>query len=154
MKTFFNDSEELDFMVLKPLSHIKPNWELTWNSEMKEYLIEEDSFAEQLNDLITEIDLALPPAKYHDNEDVLADYVRDKLKWPIVKVGNRWMCADYNALIQQGGFGDTDQTNLILAASGRIKTAILHGQLHFDEMEDGHQKMIAAVFSAILYHRF
>jgi hypothetical protein len=153
METFFNDSADLGHRVLRPLSHIKSNWELTWDSEMKEYIIEEDSFAEKLNDLISEIDIAIPPAKYHDKEDALAEYVRDTLNWPINKVGNRWICADYNSLIEQGGFSDTDQTNLILAASGRIHTSISHGQHHFDEMEEGHKKMLAAVLSTILYHR-
>lgn len=46
---FFKNSSLLDHMVLRPLSHIKPNWELTWSGN--EYEPEEDSFASLLNTL-------------------------------------------------------------------------------------------------------
>jgi len=52
---FFDNSEYLDHEVLRPLSHIKINWELTWNLENKKYDEEEDSFAKLLNNLIDEI---------------------------------------------------------------------------------------------------
>jgi hypothetical protein len=50
------------------------------------------------------------------------------LKWPIRKEGKRWVGSDYNAIIQQGGFDDLDEKDLVLAAAGRIRTAIDRGQ--------------------------
>src|ERR1039458_3923673 len=98
-------------MVLRPLSHFYLNWELTWDHKTKQYLIEEDSYAEQLNLLICELEQTIPPKSYHDNEDILAEFVRDKLHWPIRKEGNRWICGDYSSLLEQGGFYDFDQDN-------------------------------------------
>lgn len=153
MNTFFNHSSLLDFLVLKPLSHIHPNWELTWDNKTNKYLHEDGSYAEMLNDLITELNVTVPPKRYHDNEDILAEYVRDKLNWNIKKVGNRWICGDYASVLEQGGFGDIDEENLIKAATGRIHAAIKFKQNHFDKMEEGHQKILAYVLANILYHR-
>lgn len=69
------------------------------------------------------------------------------------KVGNRWVCVDYASLLEQGRFGDTDEANLMLAVAGRIHAARIAGQEHFDDMEESHQRMLAAVLSVILYHR-
>jgi hypothetical protein len=44
-------------------------------------------------------------------------------------------------------------TDLVLAAAGRIRSAIIRGQFRFDEMEKAHQKILAGVLSCILYHR-
>jgi hypothetical protein len=155
MKSFFADSksDSLDREVLRPLSHIKGNWELTWDDSKDKYVEEDDSYAQQLNDLISELDAAVPPARYHDNEDRLSEYVRDNLKWPIRKDGARWVGADYDSIIEQGGFDDLDEKNLVLAAAGRIRAAQARGQDHYDAMEKSHRRMIAAVLSVILYHR-
>ncbi len=153
MTNFFYNSNDLDVMVLRPLSHINGNWELTWDNTTKLCEIEEGSFAEQLNNLMEEIEQTLPPTKYHDNEDILVEYVRTHLNWEVSKVNNRWVGNDYESMLEQGGFSDVDEKNLILAAAGRLRTAINHGQLHFDDMEEGHKKMFAAVLSIILYHR-
>ena len=140
-------------MALRPLSHIRHDWELLWDSENDRYLHETDSYAELLNDLIDELGTVSPPAKYHDNEDRLAEYTRDRLGWPIHKQGGRWVGADYESILEQGGFDDIDEEDLVLAAAGRIKAAQAHGQNHFDQMEEGHQRMLAAVIAIILYHR-
>ena len=134
MTPFFYNSDDLDRMVLRPLSHIRPNWELTWDNNTKEYAIEENSYAEQLNKLIDEIEKSNTPAKYHDNEDILAEYVKSNLNWGVKKVNNRWVGGEYSSILEQGGFSDTDEVNLILAASGRMRAAIKFGQLHFDDM--------------------
>lgn len=153
MTSFFYNSEDLDAMVLRPLSHIKGNWELTWDDSTKAYAPEEDSFAEQLNNLIIEIEQTIPLATYHDNEDILLQYVKDKLNWQVSKVNGRWVGNDYQSILEQGGFSDIDEKNLILAAAGRMGTAIKLGQVHFDDMEEGHKKIFAAVLSILLYHR-
>jgi len=55
MKEFFENSEILDYEVLRPLSHITMSWELTWDEEKEEYFPEEGSFADLLNQLIIEL---------------------------------------------------------------------------------------------------
>ena len=153
MRNFFAKSDYLDMMVLRPLSHILPNWELTWNNKTNKYVVEKNSYAKKLNHLLLEIERINPPKRYHDNEDFLAEYVKINLKWPVTKKGNKWICGDYSSLLEQGGFGDINEKNLIQAASGRIHAAIRHGQNHFDDMEEGHMKILASVISIILYHR-
>lgn len=152
-KEFFSNSDLLDSLVLRPLSHIKGNWELTWDGDKQEYEPEEESYSELLNQLIEELGRVNPPSQYHDNEDCLAEYVRSNLTWNIKKVGGRWVGEDYSAILEQGGFNDIDQENLILAATGRIKVALNRKQLHFDDMEQSHQKMLVDVLAIILYYR-
>lgn len=153
MNEFFSDSDYLDHMVLRPLSHIRMNWELTWDRETETYCVEDDSYAGALNDLLTELENANPPTRYHDNEDCLAKLVVEDLKWPIKKIGNRWVGADYDSILEQGGFKDVDEANLLLAAAGRIQVAKRLGQAHFDKMEASHQRRLGAVLAIIIYHR-
>lgn len=155
MKEFFDYSEaySLDAMVLKQLEHIRGNWELMWDHDEDKYLEEDNSYAALLNSLIEELGSVTPPEKYHDNEDRLAEYVKDRLGWNISKVGNRWVGVDYLSILEQGGFSDDDEKDLVLAAAGRIVAARDRGQMHFDEMENSHKKILADVLSIILYHR-
>lgn len=153
MINFFAKSDCLDFMVLKPLAHIRPNWELTWDDEKDCYLVEEDSYAEDFNRLIEELENVDKVSLYHENEDSLAEYVINNLHWPITKVGNRWIGCDYASIISQGGFGDFDEQNLLKAAAGRIYAAKAYCQETFDDMERGHKEVLATVITAILYHR-
>lgn len=95
----------------------------------------------------------IPPKNYHTNEDELAMYVAEKLNWGIEKVGKKWTKADYNSILEQGGFGDINEENLVKAASGRVHKAIQHGQNHFDEMDMGHMKILANILAIILYHK-
>jgi hypothetical protein len=153
MNHFFDDSDILDYEVLRPLSHITLNWELSWDINEKKYITEEDSFAGLLNELIDELESANPPRKYHDNEDRLAENVKRSLGWNIQKRGKFWVGADYDSIIEQGGFNDINEADLVLAAAGRIKAAQDRGQNHYDEMEQSHRRMLAAVITIILYHR-
>ena len=153
MKSFFLQSIVFDHQVVRPLSHILPNWELTWDDTTGKYVEEEDSYAKLLNVLISELDSTIPPSKYHDNEDRLAEYVKKSLNWKIYKKGNRWLGMDNFSILEQGGFQDIDQNELLLAAAGRIKAAKNRGQFHFDDMEKSHREMLAAVITIILYHR-
>lgn len=152
-KEFFSNSELLDYLVLRPLSHIKGNWEVSWDEGKQEYETEEESYAKLLNHLIEELSRVNPPSRYHDNEDCLAEYVKSNLNWNIKKIGGRWVGEDYAAILEQGGFDDIDEENLILVSAGRIKAAIDRNQIHFDDMEQSHQKMLADVLAIILYHR-
>lgn len=152
-KKFFEQSDLLDRLALRQLSHIKGNWELIWDDEDRKYEPEEDSYAEKVNQLIEELGRVDPPKKYHENEDCLAEYVIANLNWKIKKVNSRWVGEDYAAILEQGGFNDIDEQNLILAAAGRIMAAVDRGQHHFDDMEQSHQKMLSEAIAIILYHR-
>src|SRR5690606_26531838 len=151
MNSFFGQSDDLDHMALRPLAHIRENWELIWDDETGNYAPESDSFAELLNELMEALDTVTPPAEYHDHEDRLAEYVRDELGWPIEKKGRRWVGADYGHILETGGYADIDELQLTLAAAGRVKAARDRGQLHFDDMEASHQKMLAVVLSVIMF---
>lgn len=153
IKSFFYNSHDLDWMVLRPLSHIKPNWELTWDNTNNLYLIEDGSYADQLNHLINEIAKKNPLKRYHDNEDILAENIIEVLHWQIIKKGNRWIGENYKSILEQGGFNDIQEQNLISAAIGRIHAAMNLGQRHFDDMEESHKKILASVLAIILYHR-
>jgi hypothetical protein len=152
-KGFFGQSDLLDHLALRQLSHINGNWELTWDDDEERYEPEEDSYAEKVNQLIVELGRVDPPKKYHENEDCLAEYVIANLNWKIKKINGRWLGEDYAAILEQGGFNDFDEKNLILAAAGRIKAAMDRNQHHFDEMEQSHQNMLADAIAIILYHR-
>ncbi len=153
IKIFFSWSDLFDYMVTRQLSHIRANWELTWNHTEKIYEPEQDSYAEMLNDLVIELSKLNPPAKYHDNEDRLAEYCKESLNWNINKLGNRWVGSDYLSILEQGGFEDIGEKNLCLAVCGRVKAALDQDQIHFDDMEESHRKMLADVVAIILYHR-
>ncbi len=153
IKNFFKKSEILDYYVLRQLSHINSSWELVWDSEVNEYEREEGTFASLLNDLIDELASTPAPARYHDNEDTLAEYVKQNQKWKIRKLGNRWTGSDYKSILEQGGFKDMNEKDLVKAAVGRIKGAIDRKQQHFDDMEETHRKILADVLAIILYHR-
>src|SRR3546814_13358936 len=84
-----------------------------WDDGSASYIAEDDSDADLLNRLIEDIARARPPARYHDNEDRLAHFVISKLKWPISKRGTFWVGADYPSIIEQGGFDDVAQTDLL-----------------------------------------
>ena len=153
VKDFFAKSEFLDYLVLRPLSHINGNWELTWDNNKEEYEKEEDSFAGKLNDLILELARTTPSANYHDNEDNLVKYVNEHLNWSLNKVGKRWEGENYEMILEQGGFHDINETELVQAATGRIHAALNRGQFHFDVMEESHQKILANILCSIIYHR-
>jgi hypothetical protein len=153
MKSFFRRSLCFDEYVLRPLSHIRGNWDLLWDFENDCRKVEENSFAGLVNALVDELENTCPPLAYHDTEDRLAEIVLRELKWPIRKVGRRWVGAEYASILEQGGFGDIDQKELVLAAAGRIRAARERNQMHFDEMEESHLRMLAAVITVILYHR-
>ncbi|MBC7523917.1 MAG: hypothetical protein H7239_05715 [Flavobacterium sp.] len=154
IENFFYKSHFLDMFVLKPLWMIRGTWDLFWDTDSKRYLVEEDSFGNEINDLISELESISPPENYHDNEDILAEYVDKKLNWGMKKIKKKWIGADYKVILEQGGFGDIDEKNLVLAASGRIHAAIKFGQKHFDEMENGHMIILSNVLSIILFHRY
>ena len=153
MIEFFDRSDFLDYEVLRPLSHIKGNWELSTGSGDFHFEVEEDSFAKELSELIDELEVTEIPSRYHDNEDLLAEYVRDKFNQEIQKVGNRWVGSDYRIILQDGGLFDIDEMNLVQSAKGRIVAAREREQNHYDDMEYGHRKMLAVILTLVLYHR-
>jgi len=161
VRHFFEASDFTDHEVLRPLSHIRPNWELAIDSTTGIYVDEEGSFAWLLSHLIDELTLAVPPSRYHDTEDRLGEHVQKSLNWNIRKHCGIWVNADgvrlnpsdYLALLEQGAYKKDGDADLVEAASGRVWAAILRGQICFDEMERSHQVILAGVLAAILYHR-
>jgi hypothetical protein len=153
IRDFFAWSSWLDQITLRPLSHIAPYWEATWDDETQRYIPEPRSFADDLNTVIELIATCPRPPKYHDHEDVIAKRVQDA-GWPIQKKGSRWVGADYPGVLEQGAFRDVGQRDLVAAATGRVHAALDYGQTHFDEMEEGHLNMLAAIISIIIYHRY
>jgi hypothetical protein len=151
-RRFFAWSDVLVYMVLRPLSHIAPNWDV--GSDQERYRPEPGSFAEDLNRVIDLVAECPRPARYHDHEDLLAECTLRDLKWPIQKKGSRWIGSDYVSIIEQGAFDDLDQRNLIAAAAGRVHAALDHGQKHFEKMEEGHRYILAGLLSVIIYHRY
>ena len=157
---FFTASEFLEHEVLRPLSHIRGGWELCTDPDTGRYDDEEGTFAWLFDHLIDELALAIPPAKYHDTEDRLAEHVQRSLNWRIRKQGAAWVNEngkrlspnDYLATLEQGGFKLDGHEDLLDAAAGRVSAALRHGHVHFDEMERGHQVILAGVLAAILYH--
>jgi hypothetical protein len=153
MNSFFDDSSEFDRHVLRPLSHITPSWELIWDPNTTQYKEDSDGLGAVVNSILSEVAMAQVPANYHNNEDALAEYAKNALGWPIKKVGGRWQGADYASILEQGGFSDVNQTELVGAVAGRIAAARHFGQEHYDDMDPAHQAMLAAVVSIIVYHR-
>jgi hypothetical protein len=135
IRKFFEPSDFMEHEVLRPLSHIRANWELQIDSETGRYLEEEDSFAALFNALIDELATTQPPLRYHDNEDRLGEHVQKHLNWKIRKSGSTWVNqdgarlhpSDYLALLEQGGYDNRGINNLVIAASGRVHV------LPFDE---------------------
>ena len=74
-RKFFAWSDLLDHDVLRPLSHIRRNWEVRWDTGEQKYAPEEVSFAHALNELIDCIATSERPERYHGNEDVVAKYL-------------------------------------------------------------------------------
>lgn len=150
---FLGDSDYLDRLVLRQLSHINGNWELTWDDECSSYRAEDESFAAKLNAVVGELSHAEPARNYHDYEDVMAEETKFRSKWNIRKEKGRWVGADYPSILEQGSMNNLFRMELLQIAAGRISLAIKFGQTRFDEMEDGHRTMLADILAIILYHR-
>lgn len=153
VRKFFARSELIDHDVLRPLAHAKGNWEVSWDAHTQRYEHEEDSFAKYLNLLIDDIAETAVSPRYHDNEDVVAGYLASRPGSKIEKKGGRWIGGDYGWILEQGGFDDIDQGELLTSAIGRVTAALERGQMTYDEMEQGHRLMLADVLTIILYHR-
>lgn len=151
VRAFFMQSEFLDHLVLRPLSHIRPNWETTWDDELEAYAVEENSFAAELNMLVEALAQTQAPARYHDSEDRLAQFAINNLKWPLYKKNGRWFGANYEFILESGSLSDADRKELLLAAAGRIQAALARGQAHIDEMEESHRRMLGAVLCIAIY---
>ena len=157
---FFQASDFLEHEVLRPLSHIRGGWELYVDPNTGRYEDEEDTFACLFNHLVDVLSKATPPARYHDSEDRLAEHVQRSLNWKVRRQGATWVNEfgnrlspnDYLAALEQGGFRIDGDQDLLNAAAGRVSAAIRHGHTHFDDMERGHQVILAGVLAAILYH--
>ncbi|UQA50978.1 hypothetical protein [Vibrio sp. ED002] len=153
IKSFFDDSESIRDLVLQPLEHIRSNWDLYWNDSELRYVEEEHSFGSELNQLILEIATIQAPENYHQHEDKVAHIYQESSDIHIQKNGRFWGGEDYRSILEQGGFDDVEEKDLVLSAAGRIKAALGREQYHIDNMEKGHQIVLCMILSNILYHR-
>ncbi len=151
-RAFFAWSDRLDHEVLRPLSHIRASWEMMWDHAAQRYEPEDDSFAADMNDVIDCVASTPRPERYHDDENIVANYLASRPQSGVTKVGNRWVGANYSQILEQGGFHDIDQRHLRRAATGRVCAAIERGQLTYDDVEDGHRRMLAEILTIILYY--
>ena len=154
VRRFYAWCDSLDRFVLRPLSHIAPNWEATWSHGLQQYVPEHDSFAQDLNEIIERIAICPRPSAYHSHEDAIIETSIRKSGWPVQKKGNRWITTDYRSLLQSGSFYDLEQLNLIAAAAGRTQAAMDFDQMSYDNMEEGHQYILSAILSLIIYQRY
>ncbi|MDG1286323.1 MAG: hypothetical protein P8P30_02025 [Rickettsiales bacterium] len=159
---FFARSDWLDYAVLRPLSHVAGNWELT--PDGKFYKAEEDSLADHLNILIDEIAKTHPPISYHYHENSIASQHRDTKDGSVIlsKSKNIWLdpitkkpisIAQVGHYIEQSAARGVDDSELVAAASGRVARSISCDVNHFDDLDQGHLSMLAEIMSIILFMR-
>ena len=157
--SFFSHSELLAHEVLRPISHVRENWEL-FPGKTEPYEVEQDSFSSELNTLIKEISVTTPPKNYHKFENNVASYmtaIRDgeyELKngiWWDHNSGKKLNIETLEFVLEQGSSGWVAAPELVSAAAGRVKAALHYGQQHYDAMEPGHRKMLAILLTIILF---
>lgn len=161
--TFFYRSDQLDYTTLRPLSHVMCNWELT-SSESGDPLFEEeeDSYAAHLNVLIDEIAATSPPSDYHAFENQIAAEHNGAIEGRYFLKGGLWYDNETSQLIQKDDVGHMmeqassawdDIPELVLATAGRVATAMRHGVMEFDDLDQGHMEMMAIDLMTILFRR-
>lgn len=159
--SFFYRSDYLDYVVLRPLSHVAPNWELVIGGD---YLFEEEdgSLAAHLNVLVEEISLIVPSIDYHSYENnILYNYsnflnkyqLKGKI-WHDKSTGLPLDKSEIGYMIEQGSSGQVDVPDLVMAAAGRIATSMYYGVDHFDKLDSGHMAMLGIIITIILFRRF
>jgi hypothetical protein len=160
---FFYRSDRLDYATLRPLSHVMFNWELI-GSENGDPLFEEeeDSYAAHLNVLIDEIAATTPPSDYHRYENQIAAEYTDAINgryflkgklWHVKQSGQPIQKDDVGHMMEQASSGSDDIPDLVLAAAGRIATAMSYGVANFDDLDRGHMEMLAIDLMTILFRR-
>jgi hypothetical protein len=159
---FFANSDFLDHVVLRPLSHVAANWELTSIPGPDLYLEEDNSLAGQLNVLIEEISTSNPPRDYHAYENKLAMnypevrsgryYLEGKL-WRDIQSGKLVEKDFVGHMIEQATAAQNDVPDLVLAAAGRVATAFNFRVAHFDDLDRGHMEMLSVIMTDILFRR-
>ncbi len=159
---FFGESEWLDRAVLRPLSHIALSWELRRTDTVGVFMEEEDSLAALMNQLILDISRATPPADYHAHEDAvirLRDGIEngtiylERKRWRDRQTGEPLDKSTLGSLMEQASIIYEDIPDLVLAAAGRVATAMKHGDATFDDLDDGHADMLAEILTIIIWVR-
>jgi hypothetical protein len=139
------------------------NWELV-GSESGDPLFEEeeDSYAAHLNVLIDEIAAASPPYDYHEHENQIAAEYRGAINgryflkgrlWHDKQTGQPIQKDDVGHMMEQASSGSDNVPGLVLAAAGRVATAMSHGVANFDDLDRGHMEMLAIDLMTILFRR-
>ncbi len=161
-RSFFAGSDYLDHAVLRPISHVAPNWELIRDPISDLYEEEDDSLAAHLNVLIEEVSLSSPPRDYHSYENRLAIHYEGVTTGRFYLHGKLWRDRQTGELvekdfvghmIEQATCGHYDVPDLVLAASGRVAAALYFGVEHFDKLDHGHMEMLSVIMTDILFRR-
>jgi len=148
-----------DEEVTKPLEHIAHNYELTWDHEAQRFEEEELSFAPILNSLIDELAKTSSYADYHQfvDDELLASsfaneviYLEGKL-WRETKTQEPLNPEDIGHYLEQHTMGGYLPVNLTKSVSSRIRAAQKAGVENWDDLDDGHRKMLAELIVVILY---
>jgi hypothetical protein len=159
---FFGKSQWLDRSVLRPLSHIAMSWELRRTETVGVFMEEEDSLAVLMNQLILDISRATPPADYHAHEDAVIRLREGIDNGAIYQEGRRWRDrktgeplhkSSISSLMEQASIRYEDVPDLVLAAAGRVATALKFGDANFDDLDNGHADMLAEVLTVIIFIR-
>lgn len=159
---FFRRSSFLDHAVLRPLSHVSPDWELQSDGDDDHYLEEDGSLAAHLNVLIENIANSSPVLDYHSHENELASGYQEVSSGEIYLEGNLWLDRKTGRpiekdmvghMIEQSTAGWDDLPELVLAAAGRVAAALRFGISHFDDLDSGHMQMLAVIMTDIIFRR-
>ena len=157
--TFIGWTICFDLEVTKPLSHIAPYYELTWDMEAQKFEEEELSFAPVLNSLIDKLAKTSSHTDYHQfvDDELLASRFANEV---IYLEGKRWKNnrtkeplkpEDIGHYLEQHALGGCSLVNLKKSVSSRIRAAQKAGIKNWDELDDGHRKMLAELIVVILY---
>lgn len=148
-----------DLEVTKPLEHIAHNYELTWDHDAQKFEEEELSFAPVLNLLIDELAKTPSYDHYHKfvDDELMASrfaneviYLEDK-RWRESKTREPLKPEDIGHYLEQHTIGGYIPRNLTKSVSSRIRAAQKAGVNNWDDLDDGHRKMLAELIVVILY---
>ena len=160
---FFDQSVQLDYAALRPLSHVMSNWELMRSKDGDPlFEEEEDSFAAHLNVLIDQIAATAPPSDYHMFENQIACGYEGAIRGRYSLTGKLWYDSQTGQpiekdavgnMMEQASCGSDDIPGLVYAAAGRVATAMSYGTENFDDFDRGHMEMLAIDLMTVLFRR-
>ncbi|MEO1100252.1 MAG: hypothetical protein AAFW65_00245, partial [Pseudomonadota bacterium] len=120
---------------------------------------EELSFAPVLNTLIDELAKTPSYADYHqfvDDELLASRFAKAVIhlegkRWKETKTNEPLRPQDIGHYLEQHALGGCSLINLKKSISSRIRAAQKIGDKNWDELDDGHRKMLAELIVVVLY---